>query len=131
MGRRTSSAIVAFQRDMGLTQDGQPGGDLLALLNSASSVARNSGSARPNRDYSPEQSAAPPSRSAPDALPRHQTQPASVGRDAKNFSVCVSGQHPSLCNHALLTPDEKVQVAAVRSEEHTSELQSLMRTSYA
>src|SRR3546814_3909187 len=50
MGRRTSSAIVAFQRDMGLTQDGQPGGDLLALLNSASSVARNSGSARPNRD---------------------------------------------------------------------------------
>src|SRR3546814_489676 len=98
---------------MGLTQDGQPGGDLLALLNSASSVARNSGSARPNRDYSPEQSAAPPSRSAPDALPRHQTQPASVGRDAKNFSVCVSGQHPSLCNHALLTPDEKVQVAAV------------------
>src|SRR3546814_2593931 len=109
MGRRTSSAIVAFQRDMGLTQDGQPGGDLLVLLNSASSVARNSGSARPNRDYSPEQSAAPPSRSAPDALPRHQTQPASVGRDAKNFSVCVSG----------------------RSEEHTSELQSLMRISYA
>ncbi|MCK1895262.1 peptidoglycan-binding protein [Pseudomonas aeruginosa] len=112
MGRGTRSAIIAFQRDMGLTQDGQPDGDLLALLNSASSVARNSNTARPNRDYSPEQSAAPPSRSAPDALPPQQTQPASVSRDAKNFSVCVSGQYPSLCNYALLTPDEKVQVAA-------------------
>lgn len=112
MGRGTRSAIIAFQRDMGLTQDGQPDGDLLALLNSASSVARNSNTAKPNRDYSPEQSAAPPSRSAPDALPPQQTQPASVSRDAKNFSVCVSGQYPSLCNYALLTPDEKVQVAA-------------------
>lgn len=112
MGRRTRSAIVAFQRDMGLPEDRQPGGDLLALLSSASLGAKRSNSATPNWDYSSEQASAALSRTAPDELPRGPTQPASVSRDVKNFRVCVSGRYPSLCNHALLSPDEKVQVAA-------------------
>lgn len=33
MGRRTRSAILSFQKDMGMTQDGQADRDLLAVLN--------------------------------------------------------------------------------------------------
>lgn len=112
MGRGTRSAILAFQRDMGLTQDGQPDRDLLAVLNSATSVTTSSNTARPNRDPAPEQSVTLPPRPAPDPLPPRQVQAAPASRDAKNFRVCASGQYPSLCNYALLTPDEKVQVAA-------------------
>lgn len=111
----TRSAIMAFQRDVGLAQDGQPDGDLLALLNSATSAATNNKPAKPNRDYTPEQGAGLPSRYAPDSLAAQQVQPAPVSRDPKNFSICASGQYPSLCNHALLTPDEKVQVAAAET----------------
>jgi peptidoglycan hydrolase-like protein with peptidoglycan-binding domain len=112
MGRGTRSAILAFQRDMGLTQDGLPDRDLLAVLNSVTSATTSSNTARPNREYAPEQSAALPPRPTPDPLPPRQVQTAPASRDAKNFSVCGSGQYPSLCNYALLTPDEKVQVAA-------------------
>ena len=111
MGRGTRSAILAFQRDMGLTQNGQPDGALLAILNSATSITASSTTARPNRDSVPERSTALPPRSVPDPLPPQQVQAAPASRDAKNFGVCVSGQYPSLCNYALLTPDEKVQVA--------------------
>jgi peptidoglycan hydrolase-like protein with peptidoglycan-binding domain len=112
MGRGTRSAILAFQRDMGLTQDGQADRDLLAVLNSATLLTTNSNTPSPNRDYAPERSAALPSNPAPDLMPPRQIQAAPASRDAKNFSVCASGQYPSLCNYALLTPDEKVQVAA-------------------
>lgn len=112
MGRGTRSAILAFQRDMGLTQDGQPDGDLLAVLSSAASVATSSNTAQPNRSYAPDQSTPIPSTSAPAPLPPQRLEAGPASGDAKNFSVCISGQYPSLCNHALLTANEKVQVAA-------------------
>ncbi|MFC7411553.1 peptidoglycan-binding domain-containing protein [Hydrogenophaga atypica] len=112
MGRGTRLAVLAFQRDMGLTQDGQPDRDLLAVLNSATSVTTSSNTARPNWDSAPEQSVALPPRPAPDPLPPRQVQAVPASRDTKNFSVCASGQYPSLCNYALLTPDEKEQVEA-------------------
>lgn len=111
MGGGTRSAILEFQRSMGLTQDGQPDKDLLAALNSATSITTKSIPPSPNRDYAPERSAASPSSLAPEPLPSRQVQTAPASRDTKNFSVCASGQYPSLCNYALLTEDEKVQVA--------------------
>ncbi len=111
MGRGTRSAILNFQRDMGLTQDGQPNRDLLAALNSAKSVNTKSSMPSRSQDSAPERSAALPSSPTPEPVPSRQVQTAPASRDAKNFSVCASGQYPSLCNYALLTPDEKVQVA--------------------
>lgn len=112
MGRGTRSAILNFQRDMGLTQDGQPDKDLLATLSSATSITTKSSTPNPSRDPAPERSAVLPSSRTPEPVPPRQVQTAPASRDAKNFSVCASGQYPSLCNYALLTPDEKVQVAA-------------------
>lgn len=112
MGNRTRSAILAFQRDMGLTPDGRPDADLLTILNSASTATSTGNAARPNRAEPSEQNAAPSSRAAPTTLPPQNVQPSSATRDAKNFRLCVSGQYPSLCNYALLTPDEATQVAA-------------------
>lgn len=112
MGRSTRSAILNFQRDMGLTQDGQPDRDLLAALNSAKSVATKSIIPSDSRDSVPERNSPLPLGPAPEAVPPRQVQAPPASRDTKNFSVCASGQYPSLCNYALLTPDEKVQVAA-------------------
>lgn len=112
MGRGTRSAILNFQRDMGLTQDGQPDRDLLAALNSATSVTTKSSTPSHSRDSAPERNSPLPSSPTPEPVPPRQVQTAPASRDAKNFSVCASGQYPSLCNYALLTPDEKVQVAA-------------------
>jgi peptidoglycan hydrolase-like protein with peptidoglycan-binding domain len=107
----TRTAILAFQRDMGLTQDGQPDRYLLAVLNSATSVASSSNTSQPTRHYAPNESTITPSRPAPDLLPSQQAQTASASTHAKNISVCFSGKYPSICNYALLTPDEKLQVA--------------------
>lgn len=112
MGQGTRSAIFEFQRDMGLAQNGQPDKDLLAALKSATSVTTKSIAPSPNRNYAPERRSALPSSPAPEPLPPLQAQTTPAGGDSKNFNVCVSGQYPSLCNYALLTPDEKVQVAA-------------------
>lgn len=112
MGRGTRSAILTFQRDMGLTQDGQPDSDLLAVLKSATPVTTSRNTPSTNRDYAPAQNVESPPRPAPNPFTPQQSTAAPASRDAKNFSVCVSGQYPSLCNYALLTPDEKVQVAA-------------------
>ncbi len=112
MGRGTRSAILNFQRDMVLTQDGQPNRDLLAALNSAKSVTTQSSTPSRRQDSAPERSAVLPSSSTPEPVHPRQVQTAPASRDSKNFSVCASGQYPSLCNYALLTPDEKVQVAA-------------------
>ena len=112
MGRRTRSAIVAFQQDSDLQPDGHPGAGLLAKLNSAATAISTSNISRTNRVESSSPKLATPTRSAPTALPSQSIQPSSVTRDAENFRTCISGNYPSLCKHNLLTPREATRVAA-------------------
>src|SRR3546814_6200761 len=89
----------------------------------------------PDRQWWPDHSIAVPhteagqGRSFPDIRPveavRHR-QPAERNGRSKDIGVC---EHPESgeCRRLLLEPP----VPCARSEEHTSELQSLMRISYA
>src|SRR3546814_4872864 len=53
-------------------------------------------------------------------------------RSMENVAICTVRESESLRYLQSLIPDVRVeQTADVRSEEHTSELQSLMRISYA
>ncbi|TXH39945.1 MAG: peptidoglycan-binding protein [Burkholderiaceae bacterium] len=109
MGTKTSSAILAFQRDSGLSPDGRASADLLAKLNSAATSIATSNRSKPSRSELSFPNVGSP---APVALPSQNTQSSSSTRDAENFRTCISGDYPSLCKHNLLTPNEAAQVAA-------------------
>src|SRR3546814_3034626 len=47
------------------------------------------------------------------------------------FRSSLIGEGPAMLESVSLSPGERAGVGVLRSEEHTSELQSLMRISYA
>lgn len=101
-GARTRSAIVAFQAGQGLLQDGTATPALLARLSSIASASPS---------FNPPQSEA---LSTPRESPIQRPGPVArePSRDPENFRKCIDGRYPSLCNHALLTPEEATRVEA-------------------
>jgi peptidoglycan hydrolase-like protein with peptidoglycan-binding domain len=91
IGSITTSAITAFQRDSGLTQDGTV---TTALLDSLDAAKTRSSAA---------------AASSPSAIPPPQLSTGS--RDRANYQTCISGNYPTLCKHDLLTTDEAGEVA--------------------
>ncbi len=102
-GPKTRSAISAYQAEQGLPQNGVATPSLLGRLN-ATALA-NSRTNRPQSDTS--------SRLG-DSADRQTRQAVGTepSRDIENFRKCIDGRYPSLCNHALLTSTETVQVEA-------------------
>src|SRR3546814_4660621 len=54
-----------------------------------------------------------------------------MGKHPKNLSRLIAGKHVSIMHHSASTAFAQGELCLARSEEHTSELQSLMRISYA
>src|SRR3546814_2411708 len=66
------------------------------------------------------------------AAPRHQSDPALLGHAAVSLSCVSAAQRHGAVDGKKATADSRhFDEAISRSDEHTSELQSLMRTSYA
>jgi chemotaxis protein histidine kinase CheA len=102
-GSKTRMAISEFQSEIGIPSDGVASSSLLARLNTAARISA------PLRDRQSIQNA-PGSQntiSHPEA-----NYPNETTRNDKNYSRCIDGQYPELCDHSLLTRTEAVRVDA-------------------
>src|SRR3546814_4489671 len=108
MGRGTRAAIIAFQQDRGLAATGVADQALLLQLQQA-----------PTRS----------SRPQPESRPTTTSVQLSAAESASLEAACSTDKYVN--GPAAYRACVERQKAALRSEEHTSELQSLMRISYS
>src|SRR3546814_10462144 len=70
-----------------------------------------------------------------ETVPQHDPMPHPFSTGQQLLDLCeqtgLSIAQLMMANEAVLAPIEQVRQGVLRSEEHTSELQSLMRNSYA
>src|SRR3546814_1354926 len=71
-----------------------------------------------------------PATTGPSTLSAHPPRPADLARPGKAATEKKATPEPEV-RATIMRGDQQFPAAATRSEEHTSELQSLMRSSYA